>query len=85
MKTFKDLKFKPHPNGFGKAAAIKLDDGTAISVICGSSFYYCGTHTYEMMSDRITQNGGVRGYLTEKQITAHMIYVQKNPKRPKAL
>ncbi len=79
MKTFKDLKFDLHPNGKGMQAVITTKDGTNISVICGSRFYYCSEGTYEMMSDRIRINGGVRGYLTPSQITAHLSYVQKNP------
>lgn len=80
MKTFKDLEFKPHPSGQGQQAKMIFEDGTEISVICGSSFYYCGVNTFEMMSDRITRNGGVRGWLSPEQITRHMRYVQKNPK-----
>ena len=79
MKTFKDLVFKNHPIGKGKQARITLNDGTEISVIYGALGFYSGEGTYEMMSDRIKQNGGVRGWLTPKQITEHFRYVQKNP------
>jgi hypothetical protein len=79
MKTFKDLVFKPHPLIKGEQAKIELPDGTKISVICGNGFFYCGEGTYEMMSDRIRINSGVRGWLSPKKITEHMIYVQKNP------
>ena len=80
MKTFEDLVFKTHPTGTGIQARIVLEDGTDISVIQGKLFY-SGEGTYEMMSDRSTSNGGVRGWLTPKKITEHMIYVQKNPKK----
>lgn len=80
MKTFKDLVFETHPVGSGVQARITLEDGTEISVIQGEHFY-SGDVTYEMMSDRITSNGGVRGWLTPDKITEHMKYVQKNPKK----
>ena len=81
MKTFKDLVFKPHSLGVGCGIQAKtiLSDGTEISVIQGK-YFYSGACTYEMMSCRVRQNGGVRGWLTPEQITRHMIYVQKNPK-----
>ena len=82
MKTFKDLVFKTHGMGkeYGIQARTILADGTEISVIQGKHFYN-GIGSYEMMSCRVKQNSGVRGWLTPKQITAHMIYVQKNPKK----
>ena len=81
MKTFKDLLFKTHPLGenYGVQARMILPEGTEISVIQGK-YFYSGLNSYEMMSCRINRNGGVRGWITSKQITAHMIYVQKNPK-----
>lgn len=82
MKTFKDLIFNPHPKQEGKQATITMPDGTWISVIYGNNFS-SDEGTYEMMSDRITSNGGVRGWLTPEKITEHMIYVQKNPKNTK--
>ena len=81
MKTFKDLKFKKHstiPEKDAKQAKMSFSDGSNISVITGSKFFYCGPNTYEMMSSR-SKGDGVRGHLTEKQITNHMRYVQRNP------
>lgn len=80
MKTFKDLQFYPHPMGEGKQARITLSDGTKISIICGGRSMYCGEGTYEMMSSRTRSSDGIRGWITEEQITRHLIYCQKNPK-----
>lgn len=33
MKTFKDLKFEPHPSGSGKAATMFFPNGYGISVV----------------------------------------------------
>lgn len=80
MKTFKDLEFKQHPLG-GKAeqAIMKFPDGSSISVITGDSVFYCTDDiSYEMMSNR-SGRGGVRGWLSPKQISDHMRYIQKNP------
>ena len=81
LKTFKDLEFKPHPLGYKNhiQATITLN-GCEISVIQGSTFY-CGFDTYEIMSDRTHQKRGIRGWLTKEQITKHMVYVQKHPKK----
>jgi hypothetical protein len=39
MKTFKDLEFKPHPNGEGILSHLNFDNGFTISVIAGGPFY----------------------------------------------
>jgi hypothetical protein len=39
MKTFKDLEFKPHPNGEGILSHLDFDNGFTISVIAGGPFY----------------------------------------------
>ena len=78
MKTFKDLEFNPHYLGHGIQAIIRFDDGSQISVVQGPHFY-CETLTYEMMSNRFHRKYDVRGYLSPRQITRHMIYIQKNP------
>jgi hypothetical protein len=39
MKTFKDLEFKPHPNGNGIISHLDFDNGFTISVIAGRDFY----------------------------------------------
>lgn len=41
MKTFKDLKFEPHPYAEeGKAAFIDFDNGRAVSVIRGAKYFH---------------------------------------------
>ena len=41
MKKFKDLEFKPHPNGFGgKQAVMEFDNGHRISVVGGGIGLY---------------------------------------------
>ena len=39
MKTFKDLKFKKHPNGEGILSHLDFNNGFTISVIAGGPFY----------------------------------------------
>jgi len=39
MKTFKDLEFKPHPNGEGILSHLDFNNGFTISVIAGGPFY----------------------------------------------
>ena len=39
MKTFKDLEFKPHPNGEGIISRLNFDNGFSLSVIAGGPFY----------------------------------------------
>jgi len=39
MKTFKDLEFKPHPNGEGILSHLNFNNGFTISVIAGGPFY----------------------------------------------
>ena len=80
MKTFKDLEFKQHTLlRDGTQARMKFPDGSDISIITGSTAY-CTPGTYEMMSNRTNRADGIRGYMTPKQITNHMRYIQKNPK-----
>jgi hypothetical protein len=77
MKTFKDLKFNPHPViPDGTQAIMKFADDTVISVITGSGSY-SGYGSYEMFSSR-AKGDGIRGYITPKQINAHMRYIQQN-------
>lgn len=56
MKTFNDLKFKPHPNGMGgKLAQMELGNGYKISVVGGGrGLYGDGKTTFEVaMFDRV--------------------------------
>ena len=50
MKTFKDLEFKPHPNGQGGVQAImKFKNGHRISVVGGSyGLHGDGKKTFEI-------------------------------------
>jgi len=96
MKHFKDLVFKPHRMSYlpelkgTKAASIKFDDGSFISVICSpitgrDSGFYCGTDSFECMSNRFRGKGDVvRGYMSDKSITKAMVYIQKNPLKNKS-
>lgn len=79
--TFKDVKFRQHANiEDGQMARIILPDGTDISIVTGTGTY-SGNGTYEVMSSRFKGEGDqVRGWLTEEEITRHMIYCQKNPR-----
>ena len=55
MKTFKDLKFKPHPSGMGgKIAQMELGNGYKISVVGGGKgLYGDGDTSFEVdMFDR---------------------------------
>lgn len=79
LKTFKDLEFKPHPSGSGEQATIKLN-GCFICVNKGKDFE-CSLDTFELYSDRLITFSKVKGYATKEQITKHMVYVQKHPKK----
>ena len=39
MKRFKDLEFKPHPNGEGIISRLNFDNGFLLSVIAGGITY----------------------------------------------
>jgi len=74
MKTFKDLEFKPHPNGQGgKQATIEFDNGVVASVICAPFSYGGKMGLYELA---IIHNGDVygdvRGWLTEDEVTKYL-------------
>ena len=86
MKTFNDLDFKDHSihrDGLAKEAVMTFEDGSNISVLKGSRSlhgFYCSGDTFEIMSSRMSGDG-VKGWVTEKQITTHMRYIQKHPKK----
>ena len=79
LKTFKDLEFKPHPSGRGEQAKTNLN-GCLICVNKGEDFE-CSFDTFELYSDRLKPFSKVKGYATVTQITTHMVYVQKHPKK----
>jgi hypothetical protein len=90
MKTFKDLKFKPHllaKSGFkgyedAKQAIAKFENGYGVSVLLGSCFYSNGKDTYELavlFNDVITYQtditDDVMGYLSENEVSEVMMKV----------
>lgn len=92
MKTFKDLEFIPHEAYPDTAVAsyMKFPNGEWISVIgCSSGkgyLYGNGTTSFEVMSsikDRMSSKilnkdcYRVRGWMSKKQVTNHMRYLQK--------
>jgi len=80
MKSFKDLEFKSHAVVSGGVhAAITFDNGMFISVVGGSGLYGNGDTSFEVMSTVTERSrfGGVRGWLTKKQVSDHMRYLQK--------
>lgn len=57
MKTFRALRFKPHPlavecperaDYFGTRAVMTFKNGYGVSVLCGQAFYSNGVDTYEV-------------------------------------
>lgn len=77
MKKFKDLDFQPHICGKGIHARMTFADGSKISVVQGE-YFYSGPSSFEMLSNR-SKSDGIRGWISEQQITKHMAYIQRNP------
>tara|TARA_R110000823_G_scaffold309685_1_gene434115 strand:+ start:661 stop:915 length:255 start_codon:yes stop_codon:yes gene_type:complete len=82
MKTFKHLDFKPHSNvKDGVHSILNFDNGTYISVVGGPSFLYGnGTTSFEIMSTITDKQNTVNGWLSKKQVTSRMRYLQSLPK-----
>jgi len=91
MKTFKDLKFKPHhiaKSGIdqykdAKQAKLSFRNKYGVSVIFGSCFYSNGIDTYEVAityDGEITYSSGITndvvGYITSDKVTEIMKQVQ---------
>jgi hypothetical protein len=90
MKTFQDLKFKPHrlttsypddlPDTMGfknmVQATLKFDDANHISVVGGGTLYGDGVDTFEAMVSGPHDNGDVYGYQTKDEITELMLKIQ---------
>lgn len=86
MKTFKDLKFDPHPNHMGGVQAIaKFDNGYGASVVCTPYTYGGKEGLYELA---VLDNDGhltydspitndVLGYLTQQDVTEVLIKIQQ--------
>jgi len=82
MKTFANLKFKPHSRFTqeepgAEQARMKFSNGTSISVIRGSRHFYCGPGTCEVMTGSDEE---VKGYQTPAQITKIMRELQEEEK-----
>lgn len=79
IKTFKDLKFNPHTVVKGAVhARLSFDNGTFISVVGGGNgLYGDGITSFEVLST-VTKNSvkGVNGWLSKKQVTRRMRYLQ---------
>jgi len=87
MKTFNDLKFKPHPHVDGVISRIVFDNGFGASVV-KTDFSYGGKDgLYELAvidtkgditySTHITDD--VVGYLTEQEVTDLLKEIQQLP------
>jgi hypothetical protein len=87
MKTFKDLKFEmvnDAPFMVGKKARMHFDNGYGVSVVSHTFSYGGKDGLYELAvldsdgsltySTEVTSD--VLGYLTEENVTEHMIQVQ---------
>ncbi len=81
MKKFEDLEFGQHKAiTTAKSAYIEFPNGEWISVIgcTEGSFYGNGSTSFEIMSSSTEKTQrGVKGWLSKKQISRHMIYLQK--------
>lgn len=86
MKTFNDLKFKPHPSGMGGIVSrIKFDNGYGASVVQGPHTYGGEDGLYELAV--LDSNGDltydtpitsdVEGYLSEAQVTDLLTKIQQ--------
>ena len=81
IKTFKDLKFEKHPSGKGLQARIRFKDGNEVFVNYGHSSFRCDKNTFEVRSTRFwRKTNGIKGYMTKKQISFHMRYLQVEPR-----
>lgn len=87
MKTFKDLQFNIEHFSGAKGATMDFPDGSFISVMAGDreeTGHYCTKGiSYEMLTNRTNRKEGeeAKGWLSPAQISAHMRYIQTNPKR----
>lgn len=77
-KTFKDLKFNPHPSGLGGVQAVmEFDNGHRISVVGGrQGLYGDGVRTFEIWR---SCDGDVKGHLTPEEVTEEMVELQNLP------
>jgi len=78
MKTFKDLRFRPHQIPDAVIARIDFPNGHWISVVGGgrgSGARGDGKTSFEVLSS-VTRSHGVRGWLSKKQVSDHMRYLK---------
>ena len=87
-KSFKDIKFTPHPlYKKGVIAKIELDNGHWVSLVGKpsggyTSLYGDGVNTFEMLSSSTEKTvAGVKGWQTEAQVMNHIRYLAKLPNR----
>ncbi len=75
---FKDLKFKPHKNGYGGVQAVmEFENGHRISVVGGrEGLYGDGVNTFEIWR---SCDDDVKGWLTPDEVSDQMISLQKLP------
>jgi len=87
MKTFNDLKFKPHPHVEGVISRIQFDNGYGASVVKTSYSYGGNEGLYELAvvdtKGDITYSTPVAddvvGYLTEQEVTDLLKEIQQLP------
>jgi len=77
LKTFEDLRFKPHRLEGGVHAYLKFDNGQFASVVGGASGQYGdGVETFELGYDDGYGNIDVMGWLNPDGITEEMFKLQ---------
>ena len=77
LKTFEDLRFKPHRMGEGVHAFLKFDNGQFVSVVGGArGLYGDGVKTFELGYDDGYGNIDVIGWLSPDEITEEMFKLQ---------
>lgn len=85
IKTFEDLKFKPHGWAIGaKHAVLHFNNGYGCSVLLGEDFYSNGIDTYELAvlyNDLLCYDTSITddvlGYLTKEEVTIVMRKIQE--------
>jgi hypothetical protein len=87
MKTFNDLKFKPHPHVDGVISRIQFDNGYGASVVKHDFSYGGKDGLYELAvidtkgdltySTPVTSD--VEGYLSEDDVTKLLEQIQQLP------
>lgn len=81
IKTFEDLKFKPHPNHWMGSEAVQatLDFGNGhwVSVVGGANgLYGDGINTFELGYPVSKNDMDVMGYLTPEELTKEIFKIQ---------